>query len=325
MTWSPIDFRGKRVLLLETSREVAATLASYGAVAQHVSQSWRASQATHHLHKDFAGGASVYMPVAGYLQAASCGSYDSVLVGEEFSGSLSAATREAALRVLVFGGQLFLQINGGWELAATKEPGFLISSYPRCGTHMLLTALDRHSQLTTYGEVFNKDSDNGGHKLASAAAVLEAFWRTPRHGVAAHAYIGVSGSSGAPGMVSDGRFQDFWGALPLNLKVISLRRKDLQARHLSHRKAKRTRTWNSFGPAHQPEPAPVALPSNPLLLEKDKKFVRRCWAHVDDLHPARLVVWYEDLCENWDREQRRIQEYLGVPYESVQPTSKKLS
>ena len=89
MTWSPIDFRGKRVLLLETSREVAATLASYGAVAQHVSQSWRASQATHHLHKDFAGGASVYMPVAGYLQAASCGSYDSVLVGEEFSGYLN--------------------------------------------------------------------------------------------------------------------------------------------------------------------------------------------------------------------------------------------
>lgn len=203
----------------------------------------------------------------------------------------------------------------------TKKPGFLVSSYPRCGTHMVITSLSQHSQLETYGEVFNPDSQNGTHRYPDPRQVMEAFWTAENIGVAAHAYIGQRG--GVHRYMAPQRwYNDFWDHLPRDLKLISVRRRDLFARFVSHAKAKSTDVWNRYGEDKRKNAVQIDIDVNQLL--KDAAFVKKCWANVDRLYPNALVVYYEDLCSDWETTQQRIQAYLGVDYEELAPSSNKI-
>ena len=308
------DMQGKRVLLLWAAPEAVKAYRKAGAEVCCVVEHWEAAKATHHLYgRD---NPVVYMPVMGYLQGAQCQQFDHVVV---FDTSGDQVRDAACMRVTKFGGSVLYSETAE---VRSKLPGFLLSSYPRCGTHMLVTALDQHPQLTCYGEVFNRDSQNGAHQFLTEQQVLEAFWPNRKTGFAAHAYLGRH-RGGAPGMVSRGRCQHFWDVLPKELKIVSLRRHDLLARHVSHLEARATGQWNVYREERKkPVQPPVTVKLKRVF--RDIEFVKRCWDAVDVAYPNRLVVWYEDLVNHWMRELARILAYLGASWEFSLPASRLL-
>jgi len=186
---------------------------------------------------------------------------------------------------------------------------------------MVVTALSHHPQVRMYGEVFNPSSQNGTHRFPDPRQVMEAFWTSPNIGIAAHAYIGRK-----PGVLRfmgpQKWYNDLWEHFPAKLRVISLRRRDLLARFVSHAKAKQTNIWNRYGEDIRKVTQSVSIDIDQLL--KDADFVRGCWQAIDKQFPERLVVYYEDMCEQWEVEQRRIQEYLKLKPADIVPSSNKV-
>lgn len=195
---------------------------------------------------------------------------------------------------------------------------WFISSYPRCGTHMLVTALDSHPELQCHGEIFNPRTQPGSHGLRKTAGVLEKFWQ-PGCGFAAHAYIGRR-----PKQITEtaprGVFQDFWSHIPPGTRVISLRRRNHLRRYVSHCQAKLRKVWNS-------ETKPVGSTSCVISHKKllaSVAFAETCWKQCLQQFPDALVVYYEDLCDNWGSVTQELQQYLEVAPHALRPSTQKL-
>lgn len=305
-----------RVLLLSPTVEQVDQYVKQGDNCTAVIDEWNAFQDIQHRHGK--RNPVVFMPVGGYVRAAECGTFDKIIGAESLV--MQPYYFPHISRILRFNGKLICIHSN--KVLLEKPPGFLISSYPRCGTHMVVTSLSSHPQLETYGEVFNPGCQNGTHKFKSVAQVLEGFWtNNTRVGVAAHAYIGQPNNPTrfhAP----QGWYTGFWDNLPRDIQLISVRRRNLLARFVSHAKAKASNVWNAYNNDKVKTNQRVTV--NVDEFKKDVAFVRSCWSRVDSLYPGRLVVFYEDMCDHWDREQQRMQEYLGVDYRQVLPSSRKL-
>jgi len=262
------------------------------------------------------------MKPLGYLRGIGPGRYDHIIGWRAPSSQVTADLICQGRRGLKFGGSMLLDTGEGIKIEE-KLAGWMIGSYPRCGTHMLVTALASHPELDCFGEVFNPDSQNGTHCFPDPRQVLEGFWINPRVGFAAHTYIGRRG--GVQSYMAPQRwYNDFWDHLPRGIRMIQLRRRNLLRRFVSHRKSKKTGVWNRYGDDNKPLARQVTLDVNDVL--KDAEFAKKCWKATSDRYPNSLVIFYEDLCDHWEREMKKIQEYLGVtPHEGLKPTSNKLA
>ena len=276
-------------------------------------------------------------PSMGYLAGVAPQSFDHIIV---FDMVLDWAAVEVMMRTLKFGGKLLnvgcnltdsradqeFEINttiGDRKLLVReKEAGFMIISHPRSGTHLARTALNSHPDLNVYAEVFHPACYAGHHGLPRTRDVLEAYLRYVDVGFAVHAYYGIPG--GVPGYVGGRKhkYNDFWQWAPPGIRVIAMRRRNLLARFVSHTRSNKTQLWNSFDPGFVSKKAPVTINTNKLYADAD--YVRKVSDHVDAFYPEALVVYYEDLVDNFQYESARMQEYLGVDYEELTPTSQKI-
>jgi len=309
-----VNLVGKRVLVLKScSNEIDNWFRKKSAEVWPIREDWYAPEASHHLQEH----QLVFMPADGFLSATGCNQFDYIFT---FHDHAALPVSESRRRVLAFGGKAFCINYDLTEMAVTesKDPGFIISSYPRCGTHMLVTALSQNPALEVYGEVFVPDSDNGKHGFDNVQQVLEAFWRSPQHGFAAHAYIGYEGPSQ---FKPSKKYRHLWQNVPQNTPMISLRRRDLLARYVSHLQAKQSQVWNKFD-GEKPERPKITV--DPIKLYRDAKSARQLWKKVDQYYPDCLVVYYEDVCEQPEIEFTRMQKYLGVEPVDMAPTSVKL-
>lgn len=206
------------------------------------------------------------------------------------------------------------------SFAWVKRPGWLLSSFPRCGTHMLITALDRHPALSCLGEVFNPTHPAGTHGLTTTQQILEACWASPTYGFAMHCYLGRKG--GAPGFQAPHKsFPHVWAHLPRDIPVISCRRRNLLAKHVSHAKANQTKVWFNFG---QAGPVRQSVRIDPAKFLKDMEFTKNCWQASEEVWPHQHIVYYEDLAHATEATLRGVQEYLGVEPVALTPRTVKL-
>ena len=201
-----------------------------------------------------------------------------------------------------------------------KAPGFMIASYPRCGTHMLRTTLNKHADISCATEVFNPTAADGSHRFKRVNQVLQTYWTRSLNGIIAHSYIGVPG--GVTGFAAPQGYNDLWKQVPQNLKIISVRRRDLFARHVSHLKAKRTQVWNRENDNQGTNDVAVKVVYGHLI--RDCDYVRKCWRQIDERFPQRLVVCYEDMVEDLDGQLKRVHEYLNVHHETAEADTSKL-
>lgn len=256
-----------------------------------------------------------WQPVSQYLGLFPTHAFDLVITSLPSDDKLFS--QAPYWRTLQFGGLVIDPDTGDGTI---KKPGFLVASYPRCGTNMLVSALASHPELSVCGEIFNPATQEGSHGLKRTADVLELGWHKPQAGFAVHAYIGEKG--GLRNMVAPPIFTDVWKTLPKDIPVIQLRRRDLLARHVSHIMAKESAVWNVYNNDTIPKRKKCTVSRDAVLA--DTRFVKTCWKKIKTLFPGAMVVYYEDLVDNWDQTVETVQRYLRVQPQAVQPGSKKI-
>jgi len=195
---------------------------------------------------------------------------------------------------------------------------FVIESFPRCGTHMLRTALDRHPQIRCAGEIFNRDAADC--EARTEEDVEEVFCRRLCAGTDVSGFCVHRIPLGEPAYPWRHNSPLDWHRLARRLheqgiRVIALDRCNLLRRHVSHLVASKTRRWQFYSPVLLPTPVRVV----PEDLEADVAWYRLLWHQARRLAPAVLTVAYESLVADWEREMGRIQDYLGVRRVPVRP------
>lgn len=186
------------------------------------------------------------------------------------------------------------------------QQGFLVLSYPRCGSHMLQSALNAHPDITCHDEVFNPDVvPMVGH--SSIAQRLGQFWDGPLTGVLAHAYIGWNGKRGP--WTAKPIFTKLFARLPADTTVICLQRWNLLHRHVSHLVAKERRAW-TFNKGAQPKVMRVTV--DPGKFKQDVESTREIYGTLGSQFVNTHLVTYEQLCDQLPRHMRRIYEHLGA-------------
>ena len=316
-----INPQNKELLLLNPPDQATVKLLlNAGADVRAISSDWQAFNGMLHLNDKTTR--VTYMKPLGYLRGVGPGRFDHVIGWRAPSAPSTTDLLCQARRATKFNGSVMIDVGEGIHVEE-KPAGWMIGSYPRCGTHMLVTALANHPELSCFGEVFNVDSQNGTHRFPDPRQVLEGFWLEPNVGFAAHTYIGRRG--GVHKYMAPQRwYNDFWDHLPKGIRMIQLRRRNLLRRFVSHKKSKQTGVWNRYGDDKKPLKKQVDIDVNDVL--KDAEFAKACWKSTTNRYPNSLVVFYEDLCDHWEREMAKVQEFLGVqPFADIAPTSNKLA
>jgi LPS sulfotransferase NodH len=148
-----------------------------------------------------------------------------------------------------------------------------------------------------------------------------------------------------PGIRANPDWADVWPRLAAmdDLRVIHLQRRDLLARHLSHRMARTTGSWHAWDPkavddvthlTGRPPDAQIGRPAgerprlviDPAQLAIDFAEVERWRRAAEEALAGRpqLRLTYEELCGDFDAVTRRAQEFLGVAPLPLRPAVAKL-
>lgn len=208
---------------------------------------------------------------------------------------------------------------------------FIILGRSRVGSNLLRGLLNAHRQISAYGEIFRDVTDldwehMGYFQTPKTVTMLQEdsakfirqklFGRYPRYlkAVGFKIFYYHAQNTGV------------WEYLQAetNLRVLHLKRKNILKTHLSRKKAAATDLWVKT--SHRQEGQTT------FELEYDEclnDFVRtRQWEQKFDAffqsHPM-LEIFYEDLAANRAQEMRRVEQFLGVDFEAVQPSTRKQS
>jgi hypothetical protein len=226
---------------------------------------------------------------------------------------------------------------------------FVLVSHLRSGTHMLRTSLESHPAIVCQSEVFNSDDRQLPYPLERPAQdILDEYVYRPKPpsvqcvGFVLQAYH-PRGLSLVPEIRQNPGWDDVWTLLAgmPDLRVIHLKRLNLLRRHLSHVNAHESGIWHDWDSesvrlvTHLADPPAVgrrpadrpAVTLNPGRLTADFQDVvwSRRRADLTLGHHPILEVIYERLCDGYDAECRRVQEFLGVsPVRPLRPAVFKL-
>jgi hypothetical protein len=196
---------------------------------------------------------------------------------------------------------------------------FVLQAVPRCGSHMIRTALARHPDLRCLGEVFNvaarANRQTGIHRHATARRPLEMlreqYGDRPRWGFIAQADIGL------PHFGHARPYADLWGLIPAGTLVINIRRRNLLHRYVSHGQADRSGRWQVYLAWRRPRIRPLVLDAEEV--RRDFRRIREVERIADARFPDAISIYYEDACRDIDREIGRILAHLGLPGALLRP------
>lgn len=229
---------------------------------------------------------------------------------------------------------------------------FVIVSYPRSGTHLLRTSLESHPAVVCQAEPFNSDDRRLPYPLTTPTAEVLSRWVYRDDlppGVEAVGFVLQAYHPHAleafPGIRPNPEWADVWPRLAAmdGLRVLHLERRNLLARHLSHRMARATGTWHAWnptavdevthltgrppegqiGPPHGERPR---LAIDPAQLALDFEEVARWRRHAETAlagHPL-LRLTYEELCGDFAATAARVQTFLGLAERPLRPAVARL-
>lgn len=208
---------------------------------------------------------------------------------------------------------------------------FIILGRSRVGSNFLRGLLNAHSQITAFGEILRDVTDTdwdhmGYFQSPQTVAALQnepaaflqkkLFGRFPRYirAVGFKIFYYHAPNSGV------------WEYLQADtaIRVIHLKRRNILKTHLSRKRAAATDFWVKTS-QQQERQTTFTLDYDDCL----RDFTRtRRWEKAFDTqfqsHPV-LEIFYEDLVADRAREMRRVEQFLNVDFEEVQPTTRKQS
>jgi predicted GH43/DUF377 family glycosyl hydrolase len=205
---------------------------------------------------------------------------------------------------------------------------FLVATQGRCGTHMLRTSLCQHPQVICRDELFNPYSAMAENELPGfmgmsiSEAVLRAFSPPPGGDHLRVVLPVIHGQHNSP------RWKDVHRsiveAFP-QLRVVYLSREDKLAQYVSFQKAARNNQWRSYSgqPDGNAKRINIDVGHFAKALKrwrKEEDKVRRILAGCPSLE-----VKYEDLRDSYDDTMERLQAFLGVDSQPLEPATKRQS
>ncbi len=188
---------------------------------------------------------------------------------------------------------------------------FMILSSPRCGTHMLRSALGEHPAIVALSEVFNPDwiLDAPFDENTPEQTMLDdhVFCHYPEGVQAVGFALHRAGAR-------FGRWPTLWQRLEQDrdLYIISLSRLHLLGRYLSYRVMREKQARG--------EPriiTPEELKAELRIQETIVSAFEERFSHHRVLH-----LKYEQLVDRWDKQIARVQKFLGVEPMALEPVTK---
>lgn len=185
---------------------------------------------------------------------------------------------------------------------------FLIYHQARVGSTMLQTALNGHLEIICKGELLNANRLHlRGGRTAEEYLSADLFHPRP-------ASIRAVGFKACDDLL-DGQLPPGVGP---DWKIILVRRRDKFAQYQSWRAALASGYWQRL-----PHAEPLPLAPEPTNLPEFVDW----WARSEEAERGAatraagrsIVVYYEDLVADWERETARVMEFLGVAPLPVQP------
>ncbi len=226
----------------------------------------------------------------------------------------------------------YAALEKGWTGQADYTR-FILLGRSRVGSNMLRGLLNAHSQIVTFGEIFQNKNEIGW--------AMEGFPRNGRaHQQFLHEPIQLLEQKlwrNYPAKIRAVGFKIFyyhardpeWTAVwehlrqDKTLRVLHLKRRNLLEVHLSRQRAMVSAEWVNTGGGTATKVGAVALDYAECLADfvQTRTWEREAETFFSD-HPY-LELVYEELAANPEQEMGRVQELLGVAYEAVQPQTHK--
>ncbi|MBI1248157.1 hypothetical protein GC197_10000 [bacterium] len=209
---------------------------------------------------------------------------------------------------------------------------FVVQSLPRCGTHLLRTALMSHGEITCFGEVFNPHSRMHGFSVEHPT-IHEVFNHCQEcsapTGFVAHAYVGLSDDETGPGLDQTFRrrkevqaARGLWMTIPPNTPVITLRRENLLERYVSLLVAEQRQNWLVCRGQSMPSPVTVRIDCGKMFADFTQ--IETLIDIARQRFPDAIHASYEQLVDDAEATFLRIQEHLGVEARCLTPHTLKV-
>lgn len=209
---------------------------------------------------------------------------------------------------------------------------FILLGRSRIGSNLLRGLLNAHPQVVLFGEVFQNKEEIGWamegfptngrtHQLFlnQPVQLLEKkLWRNYPAGITAVGFKLFYYHARDP------MWTAVWSHLQQdpNLHILHMKRRNLLEVHLSRQRAVRSAEWVSTNGQSAPV-GPITLDYQQCVADFEQS---RAWEREAETffqyHPQ-LEIIYEELATNMEDEMRRIQQFLGLTYQPVQPQTHK--
>jgi hypothetical protein len=207
---------------------------------------------------------------------------------------------------------------------------YAIISHPRSGSTMLSAALGQHSEVRAHAEIFHEDVDQRmcatrralphlepepGELFLDRLFELTDGWSWPK----------CSGFKLFYDQAQTGAARSAWTWLERNtdVHIIHLLRANLFDSWVSYEVAEYTDQWflgRNDRVAKPPPPFEIDAATCQGFFEwiveqrelTRRRFVRNPWIEIE---------YEQDLVSRWSATMTRLQDFLGLPHESIQPSS----
>lgn len=213
---------------------------------------------------------------------------------------------------------------------------FIIVGHARTGSNFLRGLLNSHSRIIALGEIFrNFPPDSIGWDTPGyphSRSVLSLFQKDPIKFLEEKVFRNFPKHISAVGFkifyyhAQNENWKPVWTYLrnQEDLRIIHIKRKNFLKTHFSLIKAFKTNEWGNTSGA-QKENVSISLSYEDCL----KSFIKmQEWEKKYDIffeNNYKIDVLYENLSNDYENEMKRIQEFLGVDYEVVTPSTYKQS
>lgn len=221
---------------------------------------------------------------------------------------------------------------------------FILLTRSRTGSNYLLGLLNSHTEIITYGEIFSQYNyikwDRRGYpKRGKMVSMMQEnpinfleriIFRTYERRVSAVGFKLFYYHA------QNKKWQDIWHYFKArkDIKIIHLKRKNILKTHLSKERAMRTGQWVK---TNRPKYNSVLFPNfkrNDYAISLDYEKCLRVFIETRQMENyyysffsdhKTITVTYENLVIDYEKEIKRIQNFLGVNYEILRASTRKQS
>jgi LPS sulfotransferase NodH len=223
---------------------------------------------------------------------------------------------------------------------------FILLGRPRTGSTLLQTLLDTHSQVRVFGELFALYNLPGWgiEPILQSPQSIELIQKRPISFLEDYFFGSVCrrliASPFKPHLRAlgfklfyDHAHEEPWQAVwtyvkeRTELKIVHIKRRNILEAHLSHRRAQANRSWIST-----PRNEEQAEQDSELRLHLDYDECLRAFTYTRDQERLcdemfgrhqRIDIFYEDLAQSLPAETDRVQDFLEVSREQLNPHTRK--